>query len=186
MNHLDFDKKNIDMKIYFIGYKCSGKTTTGSLLATKLGLDFIDLDNYIEKKYDKTIPDLFISNDELKFRQIERNAFLEISDKNNVVLATGGGFPCWFNNMELLIRSGITVYLKVNANILYNRMRIVSSHRPILKGQKGYALRHYIKMLTRKHEHIYTKAHITHKNNVMEIESLMKKIKTNYNAFILN
>jgi len=116
----------------------------------------------------------------------ERNAFLEISDKDNVVLATGGAFPCWFNNMELLIRSGITVYLKVNANILYNRMRIVSSHRPILKGQKGYALRHYIKMLTRKHEHIYTKAHITHKNNVMEIESLMKKIKTYYNAFILN
>jgi shikimate kinase len=185
MFHLDFDKL-IDMKLYFIGYKCSGKTTTGSLLATKLGLDFIDLDNYIEKKYDKTIPDLFILNDELMFRQIERKAFLEVSDKDNFVLATGGGFPCWFNNMELLKQSGVTIYLKVNANILYNRMRIVSSHRPILKGQRGYALRHYIKMLTSKHEHIYNQAHITHENNVMEIDSLMEKITTYNNAFILN
>lgn len=174
------------MRIYLIGYKCSGKSTIGPMLAEKLGIEFVDLDSFIEKKHGKSIPELFRMKDEITFRQMERDAFLELLKTENTIIATGGGFPCWFNNMELMNHSGITIYLNVDNDILYQRMQRISSQRPVLKGLKGFSLKGHIKKLKNDYEHIYNKAHIIHDYNYGGAEILVNKIKLYLHAFIHN
>jgi len=174
------------MRIYLIGYKCSGKSTIGPILAEKLRIKFLDLDSLIEKMHGKTIPELFRKNDEIIFRQIERDAFFEIMKIENTVIATGGGFPCWFNNMELMDRSGITIYLKVENEILYQRMQRVSAQCPVLKGLKGFSLKGHIKKLRNENDNIYNKAQIIHDYNDGGAEILVTKIKLYLHAFIHN
>ncbi|MFO7657036.1 MAG: shikimate kinase [Bacteroidales bacterium] len=174
------------MRIYLIGYKCCGKSTIGPILAEKLGFELIDLDSLIEERHGKSIPELFITNDEINFRKMERDAFFEIMKTENIVVATGGGFPCWFNNMELLKRSGIVVFLKVDPRNLYYRMKRIAQERPVLKGRTGLALKWHINKMLRKYGHIYYNAHIVHENNTLNADTLVHKIKLYKNALIHN
>ena len=99
-------------RVFIVGYMGSGKTTVGRQLARSLSLQFIDLDAFIEGKYRKTISQLFEERGEDDFRKLERQALLEVAEFENVVISTGGGTPCFFDNMALMNRSGTTVYLQ--------------------------------------------------------------------------
>src|SRR5688500_7926474 len=101
------------MKVFLIGFMGSGKSTVGKKLAQKMTLDFIDLDAYIEKQRQKTISYFFENFGEEKFREIERDALAELLEKDNVVISTGGGTPCFFDNMEKIKKNGISVYIEM-------------------------------------------------------------------------
>ena len=88
------------MIISLIGYMGSGKTTTGKDLAKAIGYEFIDLDQFIEQKYQTKIADIFANEGELGFRKKEREALHEILTNTNIVLSLGGGTPVYYNNME--------------------------------------------------------------------------------------
>lgn len=125
------------MRIFLIGYKGSGKTTTGNFLAEKLSLPFIDLDRFIEENFGKTIPVLYEEVGEERFRVIEKDNLIDLINKfDNCILATGGGTPRYGNNMDILLNSGYVIYIKVNDETLINRWKNISEKDQFLKMSK--------------------------------------------------
>lgn len=122
----------------------AGKTTVGKELAMQMNLSFIDLDHYIEARYHKTIGQLFEEKGEDAFRDIECKLLHEVAMIENVVVSTGGGAPCFFDNMSYMNQTGITVYLKVSPKELAMRLELVKHTRPILKGRCGKELEQFI------------------------------------------
>lgn len=146
--------------IFLIGYMGSGKTTIGRCLAQELGLQFIDLDLFIENRYRKKIRDIFAEMGETDFRIMERNALREIAGFENTLVSTGGGTPCFFDNMELMNRSGRTVYLKVSVNELAKRLHGGKQHRPLLAGKTPEELKSFIVENLALREPCYNQAQI--------------------------
>lgn len=157
-------------RIFIVGYMGSGKTAMGKLLAQKLGLDFIDLDNYIETKYHKTIAQLFEQSGEDGFRQIEKNCLHQIADFENVVIATGGGAPCFFDNMDYMNERGATIYLKITPGHLAERLsESKNGVRPLIAGKQGKELKDFITEGLRKRELFYDRARYIISGNDEEI-----------------
>lgn len=122
----------------------AGKTTLGKAFARQLGLTFIDLDWYIEERFHRSISDLFRERGEDGFRQLERNMLHEAGEFEDVVISTGGGTPCFFDNMDYMNRQGQTVFLDVSVDVLFRRLRVATQQRPILQGKTDDELRTFI------------------------------------------
>lgn len=148
------------MRIYLIGYMGSGKSTVGRGLAKRLGLSFIDMDNYIEERNHKTIPAIFAEDGEDTFRTLEQKALMELSTFEQVVIATGGGAPCFFTNMDVIQQTGRSVYLKGSPRIIAERLRQSKIERPLIKGKSEEALLAFIDETLRKREHWYLQADV--------------------------
>ena len=99
-------------RIILIGYMGAGKTTVGRQLAKELGLQFYDLDWYIETRHHTTVTQIFAERGEDAFRRIERAMLHEVAEFEDVVISCGGGTPCFFDNMDYLNRQGQVVYLR--------------------------------------------------------------------------
>jgi shikimate kinase len=123
--------------IFLIGFMGAGKTTVGRVLAKRLGLDFIDLDEVVKKELAMTIPDIFSSFGEDFFRNEESKALQSVAHANNQVIATGGGIVLREENWEIMKSSGITIYLKAPAEILWSRVKDNTS-RPLLYGENPF------------------------------------------------
>jgi shikimate kinase len=146
-------------RIFLIGYMGSGKTTIGKLLAHKMGYSFVDMDAHIEEKYFKTISQMFAEKGEDEFRQLEQKSLHEVAEFENVIIATGGGAPCFFDNMEFMNERGLTIYLKLTANELAERLELIgTSKRPLLAGKNSVELREFIAEGLAKREPYYEKA----------------------------
>ena len=146
-------------RIFLIGYMGSGKTTIGKLLAKKLGYSFIDMDHHIEEKQFKTISQIFKEKGEEEFRRLEQNCLHEVADFENVIISTGGGAPCFFDNMDYMNSHGLTIYLKLTAEELAVRLELVGiSKRPLLAGKSRDELRQFIAEGLQKREPFYEKA----------------------------
>lgn len=126
------------MKLFIVGYMASGKTTFGKALAKKLNTNFIDLDEFIEQTTGKSISGIFAENGEEEFRKIERDCLQQAVDSHkNVVLACGGGTPCFFDNMDYLNNNGITVFLETSTPVLISRLQLENEKRPIMAGKSN-------------------------------------------------
>jgi shikimate kinase len=133
------------MKIFLLGYMGSGKTTTGKKLAQALNLDFYDLDQMIEQDENKSVTRIFEEDGEEKFRWLERNALKKtIITLSNAIISTGGGTPCFINNMELMNKAGITVYLELDEKSIFNRLVNAKKTRPLIKNLSETELKNYI------------------------------------------
>lgn len=131
-------------RIILIGYMGAGKTTIGKALAKELGLDFYDLDWYIEDRFHKTVAQIFAEKGEEGFRDIERHMLHEAAEFENVVVACGGGTPCFFDNMEYMNRQGETVYLNASPHALKEHLLMGKSQRPLIQGKTPEELEQYI------------------------------------------
>ncbi len=121
------------MQISLVGYMGSGKSTIGKELARQLNWKFIDLDQFIESKYRKTISTLFSDEGEIKFRKYEREALLEIlAIEENFILALGGGTPAYYDNMDLINDNSHSIYLRLTPKELIKRLESEKSIRPLL------------------------------------------------------
>lgn len=149
-------------RIFMIGYMGSGKTTVGKLLAKSLSLSFVDLDAYIENKYRKTIPDLFAEKGEDGFRKIENQSLLEVAEFDNVVISTGGGTPCFFDNMAIMNRTGMTIYLEVHPEDLADHLQASKTIRPLIAGKSREELIPFITGHLSRRECYYRKARIVY------------------------
>ena len=147
-------------RIFLIGYMGCGKSTIGKRLAQKLSLSFIDLDAHIQNNYRMTIADLFDEKGEERFRRIEQQALLEVADFEDVLVSTGGGAPCFFDNMEVMNRAGVTVYIKAEPEELAARLRASKTVRPILSRKKPEELIPFIREHLAERERYYNKAQI--------------------------
>ena len=148
-------------RIIIVGYMGSGKTTVGRALAKELGLDFYDLDWYIESRRRKTVPQIFAERGEDGFRDIERSMLHEAAEFENIVLSCGGGTPCFFDNMDYMNRQGQVVWLKASPEVLYRHLLMGKTERPLLKGKSPDELTAYIREQLERREPFYSKAAYT-------------------------
>ncbi len=112
----------------------SGKSTLGRRIAHRLKLDFVDLDNYLEKKHGCSVVDIFSRFGELQFREWEREALIDQLDSRTKIVSTGGGTPCYFDNMELINQNGFSIYLYLSPGALVKRLFHSKNQRPALIG----------------------------------------------------
>jgi shikimate kinase len=130
--------KNKTIKnIFLVGFMGAGKTTIGRILANKLRLTFVDLDDIIEKELKLTIEQIFSMHGENFFRVAETKALLSIAENERQVVSTGGGVVLKNENWEAMEKSGITVYLKATAEILWSRVRN-NTPRPLLQVENPF------------------------------------------------
>ena len=146
----------------------SGKTTLGRALAAEIGIPFIDLDHYIEKRYCKTIAQLFAEKGEEGFREIERRMLHEVGEFEDVIISTGGGTPCFFDNIEYMNAQGTTVYLDVPVERLHIRLSIAKGKRPLIKDKNNEELMEFITEQLAKRAPHYSKAQYSFKADRLE------------------
>ena len=159
----------------------AGKTTVGKALSKAMGLQFYDLDWYIESRMRKTVAQIFAERGEEGFRLIERNMLHEVAEFEDVILSCGGGAPCFFDNMDYLNGQGETIYLKADPEVLYKHLLMGKIERPLLKNKTPEQLIDFIKEQLEKREPFYTKA-----KHVLDV-SLMdnyEKIKISVNKIL--
>jgi len=165
-------------KFFLIGYMGSGKTTVGKQLAKKLNLQFIDMDMFIENRYHKSISAIFEEKGEDCFREIERKALHEIIDFENIVISTGGGLPCFFDNMDVMNQVGTTIYLKVSVEELANRLRTGKQQRPLIKDKNPEEMKDFITVNLAKREEFYNQAtYIFETDDLFSSENFRAKIE---------
>ncbi|MDR0824958.1 MAG: shikimate kinase [Prevotella sp.] len=157
-------------RIFLIGYMGVGKTTAGRELARKFGLDFIDLDHFIQARFQKTISQIFEDVGETEFRNIERNMLREVGEFENVVISTGGGAPCFFDNIDYMNQAGTTIYLKAGAESLASRLNTCKDKRPLIKDKNEQELLAFVVDNLEKREPFYSKAKV-----IFEIDNLITR-----------
>lgn len=148
-------------RIIIVGYMGAGKTTVGKALAKETGLQFYDLDWYIEGRMRKTVPQLFAERGEDGFRQVERTMLHEAAEFEDVILSCGGGTPCFFDNMEYMNAQGDTVYLKASPEVLCAHLRMGKTRRPLLEGKTPEELLGFVtEQLARREQYYLAARHV--------------------------
>ena len=145
----------------------SGKTTIGRLLAERMKWDFIDLDELIERRAGYSIKDIFRFYGEDTFREIETSALHATLDLKDVVIASGGGVPCFNDNMIFMKQNGMVVYLKGCPEVLAARIL-----------EDGVALRPIVKDLTVEELEEFVKNHLKERSDYYEEADYIAAIET--------
>ena len=158
------------MRIFLIGFMGCGKTTLGKKLAKHLNYNFIDLDSYIEKTTNKTITEIFENKGEKKFRIVEKENLMEVCKKDNLVIATGGGTPCFFDNMQKILDSGKAIYLKMEIEDLLERLETEKNQRPLIENKSAKELENFIRNKLSEREYFYKKS-----NYILQGKSICEK-----------
>lgn len=145
-------------RIILIGYMGAGKTTIGRQLAMVLGLQFYDLDWYIEMRYHKKVSEIFAEQGEEHFRDLERRMLHELAEFEDVVVSCGGGTPCYADNMQYMNQQAETVYLKLTPEVLAMHLSMGRTVRPLIVGKSGDELLQYITDSLAEREKYYNQA----------------------------
>ena len=132
--------------IFLIGYMGSGKTTLGSVLAAVMNVPFVDLDDYIEERYEARITTIFKEIGEAGFRQLEKQALHEVARLGGIV-ACGGGTPCIEGNMELMNEMGLTIWLTTSAERIAARLCLPEqkAKRPLIAEKTDEEILEFVK-----------------------------------------
>jgi shikimate kinase len=146
------------MRIFLIGFMGSGKSTVGKRIALRLNYSFIDMDRVIENEAGMPINRIFDEKGEDEFRRMEHELVLKISKMKKVVVSTGGGVPCFFNNMEIINKNGISIYLKMTPEDLLKRLKGSKYERPLIRDLSTAELADYITEKLREREPYYLKS----------------------------
>lgn len=162
-------------RIILIGYMGSGKTTLGKALSKDLGLPFFDLDWYIENRFCRTVSQLFAERGEDGFRQLERAMLHEVAEFENVVIAAGGGTPCFFDNIDYMNRQAQTVYLKTTPEVLFKHLHMGKQKRPLLSGKTDEEMRAYIAESLAHRAPFYEKANYILNTELLDTHKQIQK-----------
>lgn len=152
-----FQIPNSNGKIFLIGMPGVGKTYWGVRIATYRGLPFADLDTFIEEQEKVSIADLFAQYGEDGFRERESKYLQQlVLTEGNVIVACGGGTPCFNNNMALMKAAGCVIYLQADIATLVAHIKNSNNMRPLLKGQGDMTA--YLEDLLQKRSRFYEQA----------------------------
>ncbi|MFD1294003.1 shikimate kinase [Lutibacter holmesii] len=150
------------MKIVLLGYMASGKSAVGKVLAKKMNLQFIDLDDFIEKKEGKSISDIFDLHGEIYFRRVEAIYLEEVLNlSENCIISLGGGTPCYGNNMEYLKNKSVSFYLNASIQTIFDRLEGETSQRPLVATIGKENLKEYLAKHLFERNPFYQKADFT-------------------------
>ena len=163
------------IRIFLIGYMGAGKTTLGKAFAREMGLTFVDLDWYIEERFHKSIRQLFTERGEDGFRELEKRMLHEAAEFEDVVISTGGGTPCFLDNMEYMNTMGDTIFLDVDIKVLFRRLKVAKQQRPLLVQKTDEELMAFITENLQKRLPFYTKAKHVFKGEKLEDRHQIKE-----------
>ena len=166
------------MVIVLIGYMGSGKSAVGRNLAEKLSLKFVDMDDFIEEKEQKSIPEIFRDKGEIYFRKAESHHLEALfAGSGDMVVALGGGTPCYGSNMEYI--QGTTdkvVYLRASVEELTARLEKEKEHRPLIEPLSDSELEEFIRKHLFERNFFYLKANYSVKVDGRPVETISDEI----------
>lgn len=160
----------------------SGKSTIGKLLSQKIGFSHLDLDDFFEESYKISIMDFFRKYDEAVFRPIETEMLEKTFSLNNYIISTGGGTPCFKNNMDLINANGFSVYIKMDTESLFDRLKHARRPRPRTTFLDGDALMQRILEDMKVREKYYQQAVMVVKGEDIDIDRLASDLLKKINA----
>ncbi|MBO7113631.1 MAG: shikimate kinase [Bacteroidaceae bacterium] len=146
------------VRVFLMGFMGAGKTTLGKALAAHLGVSFIDLDQYIESRFMKSVSQIFATRGEQGFREIESRLLREVGEFDNVIVSCGGSTPLIGDNMDYMLSQGQTVYLKCSNETLFSRLKTARSQRPLIASKTDDELALFIESETKRREPGYLRA----------------------------
>ncbi len=154
-------------KYFLIGLMASGKTYWAQRLAALLEMDWIDLDQQIEKATGMSVREIFKTEGEEFFRAKERDTLRQLSSVNNLIVACGGGTPCFHNNMQWMNDNGITIWLHPEVDEMVTRLKRGKNKRPLISHLEDEELKNFVVNKLKEREPFYLQAqHHLHGNNI--------------------
>lgn len=156
------------VKIFLIGFMAAGKSTVGRVLADRLGFDLVDTDIVIEERMGKPLAEVVATRGEEFFRSLESALLDEIiaSDSSvNIVVACGGGMPCFGDNMAKMLTHGTVIYLQSSEEALFDRLLANKQHRFLICNKNADELSEYIRTTLALRSRYYCRADLIVANN---------------------
>ena len=160
------------MNIFLVGLMGSGKSFWAKKLNTSLNIPAFDLDIEIEKLEGKTVAAIFETKGEDYFRLAENKVLKNFSQKNNFVLATGGGTACFYDNMEWMNKNGITIWMDDSPEIIAERLKKEKAHRPLIASISDAYLTDFLVEMREKRNPFYAQSTYRFTNNFTEKDIL--------------
>ncbi len=166
------------MLIYLIGLPGSGKSTIGKTLAQKLNYTYYDMDDVICVQEGKTIEEIFADKGENYFRELEHSILHETFELKNTIVSTGGGVPCYFDNITEMKKHGLTIFINPTAEELANRLvGQGGENRPMLKGKTHKQVFDFIEAKYKERAPYYEQAKLIFSTNKLKPEDLLARLK---------
>ena len=176
--------------VFIVGFPGVGKTTVGRWIAQKMELPFIDTDEFLINRYNSSIESMMECCGLEKFRKRETVAIIELSNKQDTIISTGGGLPTFGDNMDLMVQKGIVIYLTSEEETLAERLYTVRETRPAVAGLNLDQVREYVHTYLPKREIFYNEAHIkvdaTHLSNVDEEKAVADECISKIQQYLEN
>ena len=165
------------MKIFLIGFMGCGKTHWGKLLSEKLGMPFFDLDEKIIEHAGRSIADIFKKEGEEHFRLLEKDVLHLLTESHeSFVMATGGGTPCFYNNIDYLKKQGTVVWINCSTECLYQRLVKEKEIRPLISNIADDQLKNYIVKKYSGRKIYYQQANVILPEEIISLENMVNKI----------
>lgn len=163
-------------RIYIVGYMCSGKSSISRKLAKRLGYQAFDTDDMFEEKYHISVQDFFDKYGEGYFRKFESEILKKTGEFHNVVISTGGGTPCFLDNMEWMNTNGTTVFVKISPATAFHRLLTARRKRPLVTGKSEEELCRYVENHYNSRLMFYEQARFTVKGENVNIDEIIENI----------
>lgn len=170
----------MNKRIYLVGYMGAGKSTVARRLARHLGWTSLDIDDMFEERYHITVDHFFERFGEDLFRVMETELLYSTEKMENVVISTGGGTPCFNDNMRWMNDKGLTVFIMLSEQSLLHRLLHSKRKRPLVMGKSENELEEYIKVHYDSRRQYYNQAAITVKGENLDYDSLLAQLSDLY------
>ena len=161
-------------RIYIIGYMCSGKSSISRKLAARLGYEPYDTDDLFEERYHIVVQDFFEKYGEDYFRKFESEILKKTGELHHVVISTGGGTPCFFDNMQWMNDNGATIFVRVSPLTSFHRIMNAKRKRPLVYGKSEDELRQYVENHYNSRLPFYEQAQYTVKGESVDIDEMVR------------
>ena len=155
----------------------AGKTTAARRLARRMGWEVVDTDALFEEKYKISVWDFFNKYDEPLYRKLESEVLKTTESLENVVVSTGGGTACYFDNMEWMNQHGLTVFMRISPAAAVDRVIHSRHKRPLAEGKTEAELTEFVNRHYASRLPFYEQARITVKSEDLDVDGLLNLIK---------
>jgi shikimate kinase len=164
------------VKIFLVGFMGCGKSSGGKKLARAMQHRYVDTDKLVSSLNEMRPFEIFEKMGEDYFRSEETKALKGICQMENIVVATGGGTPCFNDNMKMMNENGITVYLKASPSLLWHRVQKNKAKRPLIANIPDDQLLEFIVAKLKERRDYYQQAQITWKAENLDVLKLKEKL----------
>ena len=165
-------------KLFLVGFMGSGKSAIGKRLAQLAGFPFYDTDTLFEQEYKTSIASYFTTYGEAEFRLKENLLIRRLAKQSSsMIVATGGGMPCFHNGIDIMNEAGYSIYLQLPAAVLFSRLKQSVKNRPLLKEKNEDELQSYIKLLLQQREPVYKQATFIVDGLYSDADMLLSRLK---------